>query len=122
MKPLKHIEIGHELIQKIIAFFPSKTFKAQSHLFYEGQVPISGYLILNGTVQISQKRKFKKMLQAGQLIGVSELLNKKPSTISAEVFPNTEVCFLDRTTLLEIFKNGDSDLTAFFQSLFEKTI
>lgn len=122
MKSLKHIEISSELIKKITAYFPSKKFKSQSHLFYEGQIPISGYLILNGSIQISQKKKLKKILQAGYLIGLAELINKKPITVSAEVFPNTEVCFLDKTTLLEIFKDKESELTTLFQHLTEMNI
>jgi CRP-like cAMP-binding protein len=120
MKSVKHIELNSDLIDKITDYFPSKKFKSQSHLFYEGQIPISGYLVLDGSIQVSYKKKFKKMLNAGYLIGVAELLNKKPIQLSAEAFPNTEICFLDRTTLLEIFKGHDVELVALFKALIEK--
>lgn len=119
MKSLKHMQISNELITKIIQYFPSKKFKSQSHLFYEGQVPISGYLILNGSIQISYKKKIKKILNAGHLLGLAELLNKKPILLNAEALPNTEVCFIDKTTLLEIFKGTDTELLTFFKSLLE---
>lgn len=102
MKQLSHIELSSDLIKKITTYFPSKRYKTQSHLFYEGQVPISGFLILNGTVQITQKGKLKKLLKAGYLLGVFELMNKKPIEISAEVYPNTDICFLDKSTILEL--------------------
>lgn len=120
MKSLKHIELSRDLINKITTFFPSKKFKSQSHLFYEGQIPISGYLILDGSIQVSYKKKFKKMLNAGYLLGVNELLNKKPIQLSAEAFPNTEVCFIDKTTLMEIFQGADKELLILFKNLFEK--
>ena len=120
MKQLSHIELSSELIKKITSYFPSKKYKTQSHLFYEGQVPISGFLILDGSIQITHKRKFKKMLKAGYLLGVFELLNKKPIEISAEVYPDTEVCFLDMTTLLEVLKSPDNELFQLFKMFIEK--
>lgn len=119
MKQISHIEISNELIKKITSYFPSKKYKTQSHLFYEGQIPISGFLVLNGSIQISQKRKFKKILKPGYLVGVFELLNKKPIQISAEVYPNTEICFLDKTTLLEMTEKPDSELFALFKPFLE---
>jgi CRP-like cAMP-binding protein len=120
MKSLKHIELSRDLVNKITTYFPSKKFKTQSHLFYEGQIPISGYLIIDGSIQVSYKKKFKKMLNAGYLLGVNELLNKKPIQLSAEAFPNTEVCFIDKTTLLEIFQGADTELLTLFKTLYEK--
>ncbi len=122
MKSLKHIELSRDLINKITTYFPSKKFKSQSHLFYEGQIPISGYLIIDGSIQVSYKKKFKKMLNAGYLLGVSELLNKKPIQLSAEAFPNTEVCFIDKTTLLEIFQGTDPELLTLFKTLYENVV
>lgn len=115
MKQLSHIELSSDLIKKIASYFPSKKYKTQSHLFYEGQVPISGFLILDGSIQITQKRKLKKMLKAGYLLGVFELLNKKPIEISAEVYPDTEICFLDKTTLLELSKSPENELSHLFK-------
>jgi CRP-like cAMP-binding protein len=117
MKRIKHIELSSDLIKKITAYFPSKIFKSQSHLFYEGQVPISGFLILDGSIQISKKKKFKKILQAGSLLGLFELMHKMPIPISAEAFPNTEVCFIDKTTLLELDNQGENEIVDAFKSL-----
>lgn len=120
MKVLKHIELSRDLIKKITAYFPTKVYKSHAHLFYEGQIPISGYLVIDGSVQVSKKKKFKKMLQGGTLIGLSDLMNKTPSPISAEVFPNTEVCFLDRSTLMEFYnKASDADVVAILKTIFE---
>lgn len=120
MKTLKHIELSSDLLDKIATFFPSKKFKTQSHLFYEGQIPISGYLIIDGSIQVSHKKKFKKILNSGYLLGINELLNKKPIHLSAEAFPNTEICFLDKTTLQEILNGADAELLELFNSLLEK--
>ena len=111
MKFLKHIELNRDLIKKLKAHFAIKVYKTHSYLFYEGHIPISGYLILDGSIQISKKNKVKKIFQKGTLVGMTELLNKIPSTITVEVFPNTKICFLDKTTLLELKEDIDNDLT-----------
>ncbi len=59
------------------------------------------------------------MLHSGYLLGITELLNKKPIQLSAEAFPNTEVCFIDRTTLMEIFQGDDIELVSLFKTLFK---
>ena len=122
MKFLMHIELSRDLIEKIAAHFPKKRFKTNSPLFYEGQIPIAGYLILDGSIQVSKKKKFKKLLPSGSLIGVNELINKIPIQMSAEVFPNTEICFLDKTTLMEVYETADSELLTFLKKIFEKKI
>jgi CRP-like cAMP-binding protein len=119
MKSIKFIELNADLLEKIHQFFPSKKYKTQSHLFYEGQVPISGYLILDGSIKISKKKKLKKILSAGSVIGVDELIQKKPVDVSAEVYPNTELCFIDKTTLLEIIKKETLDLSKTLKKVFE---
>jgi CRP-like cAMP-binding protein len=119
MKHQKHIEISPEQVEEIQNHFSSKKFKSQSYLFYEGQIPISGYLIVDGTVQISTKNKFKKILTNGSIIGVRELLKKEPIMMSAEVFPNTELCFLDKSTMQEILDNEDQELSKVLKDIFE---
>lgn len=115
MKLHTHIKISAELIKKLIALFPTKTYKVSSPLFYEGQIPISGYLILDGSIQISKKKKFKKILNAGTLLGVKELMLRKPISVSAEVFPNTAICYLDQSTIHDLCQAEDSDLAQFFK-------
>lgn len=117
MKQPMHIELSSENIEKITAHFPSKTYKTNSTLFYEGQIPISGYLIVIGSIQLCKKKKFKKLFSSGTLIGFNELINKSPSPVSAEVFPNTQVCFIDKSTVLEVCKKVDNELAILLKKL-----
>lgn len=120
MKELKHIKLSDKLIKKICTYFPSKKYKTLSPLFYEGQIPISGYLILNGSIQITNKKKYKKILMSGALVGLTELMNKIPSKMNAEVFPNTEVCFLDKSSLNEFKEKADPELQDIFREVTEE--
>ena len=118
MKHQKHIELSPNLIEELLELFPMKKFKSHSFLFYEGQIPISGYLVIDGSIQISKNKKNKKVLSNGAVIGLSELLKKVPSSISAEVFPNTHLCFLDNSTLQEIIA-GQKKLSDELKEIFE---
>ncbi len=122
MKSSKHIELSSQNVEKITALFPTKIFKAKSTLFYEGQIPISGYLVVLGTIQITKKKKFKKLLSTGTLVGISDLMNKTPSSICVEVFPNTQICFLDKTTLMEMWNLVDHELSKILQNLIVEKI
>jgi CRP-like cAMP-binding protein len=111
MKLHIHTEVSSDLIKKIAKYFPAKKYKSQCPLFYEGQIPITGYLILAGSIKIKKKKK-EKILETGSIIGIFELMNKTPSQISAEVLPNSNICFLDKTTLLEFFNNPENDISS----------
>ena len=119
MKLIKHIELKKDIISKLLSFFPIKTFKSQSHLFYEGQIPIVGYLVIDGAIKITKNNKQQKILKPGSLFGLSELIHKKPSKISAEVLPETSLCFLDKSTILEIAGQADNDITSLLKQIFD---
>jgi CRP-like cAMP-binding protein len=108
MKWIKHIHLSETLIDKLKKTSSTiKTFSLKSHLYYEGQTPIVAYLILKGSIQLSRNKKICNTLRPGTLLGIEEVIEKKSSDVSAEVLGNSTLCFLDRSTLLEI-KKGDN--------------
>jgi CRP-like cAMP-binding protein len=108
MKWIKHIHLSETLIDKLKKTSSTiKTFSLKSPLFYEGQTPIVAYLILKGSIQLSRNKKICNTLRPGTLLGIEEVIEKKSSDVSAEVLGNSTLCFLDRSTLLEI-KKGDN--------------
>ena len=119
MKTNTHIEISKDILDQILSYFPSKKYKVQSHLFYEGQVPISGFLIINGAVKISNGKMFSKILSTGTIVGIDEHINKRPIPLSAEVYPNTEICFIDKGTLMDLFTHTNNEIARYFKKLCE---
>ena len=109
MKWIKQINLTETLIEKLKELTTVRTFSLKSPLFYEGQVPIVAYLVLRGSIQLSKKKKLHQILRPGMLLGGNALLEKKPSDVTAEVLGNTTLCFIDRSTMLEI-ENNDSEL------------
>lgn len=119
MKAQMHIELSSNLIEQITAHFPTKIYRISSTLFYEGHTPISGYLIVEGCIQISKKKKIKKILSRGALIGISDFINRRQSEISAEVTPFTEVCFLDKGTMESLVLEFDNEMARLLKSFLE---
>jgi CRP-like cAMP-binding protein len=112
MSKINPIKLENNLISEIKKFSTQKKFSSTAPLFYEGQIPIVAYLILEGCVQLMKNKKIKKILKPGSLIGLAEMMTNAPSKLTAQVQAETTLCFLDKSTIKEIIHNEkDSDLT-----------
>lgn len=119
MSVSKTIKLDPKLVSEIKEFSPVRKFSATSPLFYEGQVPIVAYLIISGSVVLSKNKKVRSIIKEGNIIGLNELMTHSPSKLSAEVSPESTLCFLDRSTMLEIINHEKSELSHFFARLTE---
>lgn len=95
------IKLNPEDIALIKELSPMRKFDLTSPLFYEGQVPIVAYLLVDGSIVLFKKKKIKNILKAGSLVGLNELLSNSPSKLSAQVSADSILCFLDKSTMLE---------------------
>lgn len=114
----KLVRLDKEHIERIKTFTQSKMFASTSPLFYEGQTPVVAFLVIDGSVNLLKNRKVKSTLRTGALIGLKELMNKMPSSVSAEASAHTSVCYLDRSTILEIINSTD-ELSDLFKNICE---
>ncbi len=115
----KLVRLDKEHIEKIRQITQSKIFSGGSPLFYEGQTPVVAFLILDGSVTLTKNRRIKSTLRSGSLIGVKELMNNSPSSVTAEALPNTLLCFLDRSTIQEIIRDQQDELSLLFKNICE---
>lgn len=115
MKKLDSIILENVDITEIKKISPPKKFFINSPLFYEGQVPVVAYLLLNGCIQLLKNKKVKKTLKPGSLIGLNELMTNSPSKVGAEVKAESTLCFLDKSTILEVIKEENSTLANLFK-------
>jgi CRP-like cAMP-binding protein len=107
------IQLEKESINEIAKVTPTKKFILNSHLFYEGQIPIVAYLLVEGCIKLMKNKKIKKILKPGSLVGLKELMNNSPSKLSAQVQADSTLCFLDKSTIQEMIQhegNAISDL------------
>ncbi|MGZ3788801.1 MAG: cyclic nucleotide-binding domain-containing protein [Bacteriovorax sp.] len=108
MKKQNSIKLENTVIAEILKHSPQKKFQVEAPLFYEGQIPIVAYLIIEGGISLFKKKKPRKTLKAGSLLGLKELLNNSPAELSAKVQADSTICFLDKSTIQEILHKENS--------------
>jgi CRP-like cAMP-binding protein len=119
MQIIKSIKLNPSTIAKIREFSPVRKFSVTSPLFYEGQVPIVAYLVIAGRISLFKNKKVKNIVKEGNLIGVNELMTNSPSKMNAEVSADSSLCFLDKSTMLEIMNFEKSELSNLFLKMTE---
>jgi signal-transduction protein with cAMP-binding, CBS, and nucleotidyltransferase domain len=107
--------IGPKFIAEIETVSQHKKISITSPLFYEGQIPVAAILLINGHIQLLKNKKMKIKLSAGSLVGLNELMTNTPVKLEAIVEAESRLCFLDKSTILEIMKYGQKNLADFFK-------
>ena len=83
------------------------TYTVMADLFYEGQIPVVAYLIIEGHVHLLNGKKVIKTISGGHLVGAKELMTNTLAKASAKIMPQTKVCFLSKSDLLEIIEENN---------------
>ena len=104
-----------ENIVEIKKISPPKKFTINSPLFYEGQIPVVAYLLLDGCIQLVKNKKIKKTIRPGCIIGLNELMNNSPAKLSAQVQAESTICFIDKSTIQEILHDEHATLAHIFK-------
>jgi CRP-like cAMP-binding protein len=110
------IKLDKKTTEKLKAVCRVQQFTSPTPLFYQGHVPMVAYLVIDGSVNLLKNKKIKQTVKAGGVIGVKELLERTPSSVTAETSPNTTICYLDHSTV------KDSELSSFFENLSEPQV
>lgn len=111
-------EVKSYQVETLQNFSTPQTFNTSTELIYEGQIPMAGYLLIEGEIHfLKRKTVFQKILP-GTLFGVSELMSHTPIKFTVKILPGSKVCILDRSTVKELleFKDKD-DLPSVFKDL-----
>ncbi len=104
MKNLIIEEVSPQQIKAFARFTEPRIFQTASDIVYPGQIPIVGYLILEGEILLIKNKKIIERVTAGNVFGVVELMNNKPIKYTARIAPNSKVYILDRSTIKEIIQ------------------
>lgn len=99
--------VQNEYIQRLTQMGEVVTYTVAADLFYEGQIPVVAYLILDGHVHLLKGKKIKDTIGGGHLVGARELMNNINAKMSAQIMPKTKVCFLSKSDIQEILDNDD---------------
>lgn len=112
------IKLDKKSIEKLKEICRIQIFSIGTPLFYQGHIPMVGYLVIDGSINLIKNKKIKSTVRAGGVIGVKELFENTPSSVTAEVTSNTTICYIDRSTVQDLIKNNDLELANLFQNLF----
>ncbi|OUR97138.1 hypothetical protein A9Q84_12490 [Halobacteriovorax marinus] len=101
-----YIKISKEFISILKELSHTHSYSSKTNLFYAGQTPIVAYLLLEGFIHLTKNKKTISILDAGTLLGFKELMNNEQVDADAYIVKDTKVCFLDKSTIYEIFAKG----------------
>lgn len=118
----RSIKLDDECIGKLKSMCPTNFFHNDTILYYSGQIPMVAFLIIEGSVTLSKNKKIKAKINAGELLGIKELINRTSSSFTAEASAHTSVCYIDRSTAQTIIRQGDPMLASLFQGFVESQV
>lgn len=104
-----------EIIEQI---WPPRALPRNCDILYEDHYPCQAIVFISGKVTLKRRKKVMTVMEAGQVFGIHALLKGQPIKYTVSVSKGTKVCFLDKTTLLELISKEKSP--SFLEELLAK--
>jgi CRP-like cAMP-binding protein len=117
MKKIHFVNLSEKAIKCLKKIATFKRYSEDSPLHYQGQIPIVAYLIVKGNILLLKNSEIYHKLTKGYIIGYRELCLNAPSMFTAEVLGNTELCYIDKSTLLEIKNSKNTEIHLLYLEL-----
>ncbi len=105
-RTIEVLPLSHEEVATLLEQSPSRKFNVSETLVYKGQVPIAGYVLLEGLMTISSNSKNSRTVPTNSLICADELLNNIALRETVEVAPGSKAIILDKSSVLELIESG----------------
>ena len=108
--------LSPDLLKSFMAFSHLTTYPGGAVLFVEGQAPRGGFVLCSGKVKLSTTSREGKVLilkivQPGEIMGLSAAISGEPYEITAETVGPCLVNFIERDGLLRLMeRNGELGL------------
>lgn len=103
MKMKDAIILAQDEITFLLTFWRRQIYQVKTEIFYEGQIPNAGHVLLKGEILLKKGRKLIRKVHAGEIIGLKELIDRRPAPYTAHIAPQSEVIIVDKSTASEIF-------------------
>lgn len=97
--------LNSEEVAFLLAQIPARQFNVEEALIYAGQVPLAGYVLLEGKITIEKRGSPPRDIPVNSLICVRELLNDMPIRQTVKIASGSKAIILDKSTVLEIMEN-----------------
>lgn len=97
-------KISEAELEEFLITHPSFIYQTASEIIYEGQIPLAGYLIVQGKVELFKNKRKVLELYSGHYFGVEALMNNIPFEYTVKIHPFSRVCILDKSTIKELLE------------------
>jgi len=88
-------------------FASERIFNSEMTIIYKNQIPTAAYLILEGSIEITNKRKnFSQLLGQNHLIGLKEIYAHKKIKFNIDIKSGSKVLIIDHSTVLELLNKN----------------
>lgn len=91
--------------------FEEFTFAHDFNLIYEHQVPNTGLVLLEGSIELKKRRrKFIEVVHPGLILGVQQLIKNMPFNFNCLVKGNSRLMLIPKSDILKIMNEKESEL------------
>jgi CRP-like cAMP-binding protein len=106
------IKLSQAASDELLAFLkkssPLHFYESGSKLFYESQVPVVAYILVEGEITLKQNGKARDHIKDVSLIGLAQMVKGKNSPLSAEVTKKSKIYYLDKSHYKELFQASEA--------------
>lgn len=104
------IPFNNDLIRYMQQICATNNYHRPSVLFYENQIPITGYYLFEGIIEVLNNDSTETILYPGTFLGVNQYLAKNTLPFQAKISTNSKVFLLDNELLAKIKSKNFSPL------------
>lgn len=99
--------LSPDLLGQLSTKKTSNLYKPHQVIFYEGNQPFGLYCVSQGKVKVYKTdaeghQQIVRLVGPGDLLGYRCLLANEPYAATAETLTDTEICFIDRQTFVQL--------------------
>lgn len=102
--------ITPEDIHNLKKEFEVFTFSSDTEIFNEEHIPLTGIILLDGTLEIFQGNMIIEKVNPPHMEGIVNLVNDLPSNYGCRIKANSKVILIGKSKILDILKNKRSHL------------
>lgn len=117
MKKIHFIKLSEKAIKSLKKIATFKSYSTKTPLHYQGQTPIVAYLIIKGSILLQKRSEIVHKLSKGSIVGFREFFMNTPSKYTATVLEKSEICYIDKSTILEIQKSENTEFRTLYKEL-----
>lgn len=97
-------QLDKEQITSLLKESPARTFNVDETLVYENQVPMAGYILIEGKIIFEKKGRALKEVPLCGLICLKELLENRPVRHCVKIVAGSKAVIIDKSTALDLLK------------------